>query len=219
MTGGPVGLAISRYVGAQFLDSAEANGNKNGQAHGADRRIGVCARCCNAQRGIWFLQRPRYDCDIAKFMEAPLKGEVLIAPGALEDLEHLGEALAALPVGYPIGLVCAWKAAAAYTEDKASVADVIKGCDLLGQSQWMTQRQHLDSNADFHATSSRRDGAGDQERSRGDRPLWREVQFRKPDRVEAPALGRVDLSKGLSKCLCICLSCAALKLVKDTELE
>jgi hypothetical protein len=40
-----------------------------------------------------------------------------------------------------------------------------------------------------------------------------------PDDVETPALGRIDLGKWLSKYLRICLSCAARKFVKHTELE
>ena len=54
-------------------------------------------------------------------------------------------------------------------------------------------------NADPHAPSSQGDGAGNQEGSRGDRPLREEVQFGEPDDVEMPALGRVDLSEGSAK--------------------
>ena len=97
------------------------------------------------------------------------------------------------------------------------MADMIKRCDLLGQSQWMTQRQHLHRNADFHAAGLRSDGAGDQQRSGGDRSLREEVQFRDPDDVETKALGRVHLGEGLRECLCIRHPCVARKLVKDTR--
>src|SRR5215469_16760101 len=107
------------------------------------------------------LQRSRDDCDNVKPVKIPHKGEALFSPTALEDLEHFGEALAALTVGYAIGLVGAGKAAAAYTENKTSIADVIKRCDLLGQSQRMTQWQDLHRNADFHAAGLRGNGAGD----------------------------------------------------------
>src|SRR5215469_831635 len=165
------------------------------------------------------LQRSRDDCDIVKPVKLPLKGEALLSPTALEDLEHFGEALAALAVGYAIGLVGAGKAAAAYTENKTSLADVIKCCDFLGQSQWMTQRQHLHRNADFHAAGPRGDGTGNQQRGGGDRSLREEVQFRDPDDVETPTLGRLHLGEGLRECLCIRHPCVAWKLVKDTELE
>jgi len=59
----------------------------------------------------------------------------------------------------------------------------------------------------------------DQQGSRGDRSLREEVQFRDPDDVEAPALGRLDLSEGLREGLRIGDPCVARKLVKDAELE
>jgi len=64
MTGRLIGLAIGRYAGTQFFERTEADGNEDRQAHGTDRSIGVCARRCDAQRRIWFLKRPRDDCDI-----------------------------------------------------------------------------------------------------------------------------------------------------------
>ena len=96
---------------------------------------------------------------------------------------------------------------------------MIKRRDLLGQSQWMTQRQHLHRNADSHAAGLRSDGASDQQRSGGDRSLREEVQFRDPDDVEAPTLGCFHLGEGLHECLRIRHPCVTWKLVKDTELE
>ncbi len=96
---------------------------------------------------------------------------------------------------------------------------MIKCCDLLGQAQWMTQRQHLYRDADFNAAGLRSDGASDQQGSRGYRSLREEVQFRDPDDVETPALSRVHLSEGLRECLRIRDPCVARKLVKDAELE
>src|SRR5690242_15428245 len=219
MTGRLIGLAIGRYAGTQFFERTEADGNEDGQAHGADRSIGVCARRCDAQRWIWLLQRPRDDCDILKPVKLPLEGEALLSPTALEDFEHFGEALAAFAVGYAIGLVGVGKAAAAHTENKASMADVIKCCDFLSQAQWMAQRQHLHRNADFHAAGLGSDGASDQQRSGRDRSLRKEVQFRDPDNVETPSLSRMYLGEGLRERLRIRHPCAARKLVKDTELE
>ena len=69
-------------------------------------------------------------------------------------------------VGYPIGLVGARKAAAADTEDEAPAADVVERRDLLGQSQRVAQRQHLDGNADLQAPRSGGDGAGDDRAAR-----------------------------------------------------
>jgi hypothetical protein len=219
MTGRLIGLAIGRYAGTKFFERTEADGNEDRQAHGTDRSIGVCARRCDSQRRIWLLQRPRDDCDILKSVKLPLEGEALLRPTAREDFEHFGEALAALAVRYAIGLVGVGKAAAAHAENKASMAEVIKRCDLLGQAQWVTQRQHLHRNADFHAAGLRSDGASDQQGSRGDRSLREEVQFRDPDDVETPALSRVHLSEGLRECLRIRHPFVARKFVKDTELE
>src|ERR1700722_8803011 len=113
---------------------------------------------------------PPYSAKV-KPVKLPLEGEAFLSPTALEDLEHFGEALAALAVGYAIGLVGVGKAAAAHTENKSSTADVIKRCDFLRQAQWMAQRQHLHRSADFHAAGLRSDGTGDQERSGRDRSL------------------------------------------------
>src|SRR5262249_32508884 len=157
MTSRLIGLAIGRYAGTQFFERTEADGNEDGQAHGADRPIGVCACRCDAQRRMWLLQRPRDDCDIVKPVKLPLKGEALLSPTALEDFEHFGEALTALAVRYAISLVGVGKAAAAPTETKASMADVVKCCDFLGQAKWMAQRQHLHRNADFYASGLRSD--------------------------------------------------------------
>jgi hypothetical protein len=96
---------------------------------------------------------------------------------------------------------------------------VIEGRDLLGQAQRMAQRQHLDGNADLQATRPRSNGAGNDEGRGDNRSLRQEVQFREPDHVETPALGRVDLGKGLSECLGIGLPCVTRELVENTELE
>ena len=152
-------------------------------------------------------------------MKLPGEGEALLRPTTHENFERFGETLAALAIRYAIGFVGLGKAAAADTENKAPIADVIKRCDLLGQAQWVTQRQHLHRNADFHAAGPRSDGAGDQQGSRGDRSLREEVQFRDPDDVETPALSCVHLSEGLRECLRVRHPCVARKLVKDTELE
>src|SRR5262249_9326084 len=125
MTGRLIGLAIGRYAGTQFFERTEANGNEDGQAHGADCPIGVCARRCDAQRRMWLLQRPRDDCDIVKPVKLALEREALLSPTALEDFEHFGEALTALAVRYAIGLVSAGEAPAAHTENKAAMADVV----------------------------------------------------------------------------------------------
>ena len=206
-------------LGPSSSNVPRPDGNEDWQAHGADRPIGVCARRCDAKRRVWLLQRLRDNCDIVKPVKLPLKGEALLSPTALEDFEYFGEALAALAVGYAIGLVGAGKAAAPHTENKASMADVIKRCDLLGQSQWVTQWQHLHRNADFNAADLRSDGASDQQGSRGYRSLREEVQFRDPDNVETPALSRVHPSEGLRECLRIRHPCVVRKFVKDTELE
>ena len=149
-----IGLAIGRYAGTPVLERSEADSNEDGQAHGADRAIGVCARRCNAQRWIWLFQRPR---DIVTFesWKLPLEGKALLCPTALRK-SSIGEELAALVVRYAIGLVGPRKAAAARTEIKASMANVIKRCDFLGQAQWMAQRQHLNRNADFRRRVAKR---------------------------------------------------------------
>ena len=152
-------------------------------------------------------------------MKLPLEGEALLRPTTREDFEHFREALAALAVGYAIGLVGVGKATSAHPENKTSMANVIKRCDLLGQAQWMTQWQHLYRNADFNAAGLRSDGASNQQGSRGYRSLQEKVQFRDPDDVETPALSRVHLSEGLRECLRIRHPCVARKFVKDTELE
>src|SRR6516225_6622766 len=88
VTGRLIGLAIGRYAGTQFFERTEADGNENRQAHGTDCSIGVCARRCDAQRWIWFLKRPRDDCDIVKSVKLPLEGEALLRPprpNAMDD--------------------------------------------------------------------------------------------------------------------------------------
>src|SRR5262249_25542264 len=88
-----------------------------------------------------------------------------------------------------------------------------------GEPQRMAQRQHLHGNADVDPFGARRNGRGGQQGRGQDRPLREEMQLGKPDDVEAPALGGVDLRKGLRECLVLGLSGASGKFVKNAELE
>ena len=62
---------------------------------------------------------------------------VLLGPQCADDCQILIEALAALAVGDPVGLVGAWKAAAADAEDQPAMADLIDRRGLFGEPQRM----------------------------------------------------------------------------------
>src|SRR4051794_32008702 len=70
---------------------------------------------------------------------------------------------------------------------------------LLCEAQRMAQRQHLDRDADLDPLGARSDGARDAERRRQYRTLRIKMQLGQPHRVEAPALGRVDLLERLGE--------------------
>src|SRR5262249_27503656 len=76
-------------------------------------------------------------------------------------------------------------------------ADLIDGGALLGDAQRMAQRQDLHGDADLDAIGTGGDRTGDAERRRQERALRIEMEFSQPHYVEAPALGGVDLRKGL----------------------
>src|SRR5690349_19710531 len=103
-------------------------------AERADRRERIRAVDCDAQLGKRLLARFRHEMDVAERIEPTLVRKAVLGPGALQDLERLGEALAALLVGDAVGSVGARKAAASDAEDQPAVADLIDGGGLLGDA-------------------------------------------------------------------------------------
>ena len=117
-------------------------------------------------------------------------GEALLRQGALDDIQRLGEALAALAVGDAVGLVGVREARAADAEDQPALAELVDGRDFLGKAQRMAERQHLHGGADLHALGSLGDGGGEDQRRGQHRPLGGEVQLGQPHGVEPPAVRR-----------------------------
>src|SRR5581483_6052600 len=219
VAGGGVGLPVRGDVGAQLLDGAEPDGDEDRQPHGADRRVGVGAGGGDAHRRIRLLQRARHEREVAEGVELAFEGEALVAPRALENLQHLGEALAALRIGDAVALVGAREAAAADAEDQPSAADVVQRRHFLGEPHRVAQGQDLHGNADLEAACAGGDGAGEHEGGGGDGTFRGEVQLGQPHHVEPPALGGVDLLEGAGEGLRVALAGAPRKLVEDAELE
>jgi hypothetical protein len=73
------------------------------------------------------------------------------------------------------------------------VAQLIDRGGLLGEAQRMTQRQHLDGDADLDAPGARGNRAGNAERRRQHRAPRLEVQLGQPHHIEPEPLGRIDL--------------------------
>src|SRR5947199_10755087 len=77
-----------------------------------------------------------------------------LGPGHFDDVEAFGEAVLAFLVGDAIGLIGAWKGAAADPENEAAAADLVQGRGLFGEAQRVTERQYLHRRADLDAAGS-----------------------------------------------------------------
>ena len=176
---------------------ADAGGDEDGVALRADRGIGIDAGGGDADRRIRLLAGLWHQCHLVVGEIFSAIREALLGPGPLDDLQRLGEALAAFLIGNAVGLISAGKPAASDTEDEAPVADLVDGGGLLGEPQRMAERQHLDCGADLHPPRALRNGGG-QDQGRGQhRAIGHEMQLRKPHGVEPPLFGGVDQLEGL----------------------
>ena len=161
--------------------------------------------------GLWHYR------DIFEAVILAVVGEARLGPGLLDDVEDFAKTFAAFGIGYPIGLVGLRNAAAPDPEDQSAVAQLIDGRSLLGQPQWVAQRQDLNGDADLDAPRARGDRAGDAERRRQHRPPRLEMEFGQPHHIEPQPLGRVDLFHRLVEGLALGPTGKGRKLVKHAE--
>ena len=205
--------------GLQLLQRAEPDRDEHRVAELGDRRERVGAVRRDADLGPRLLVRLRGHRDVVEAVILALVRKPVLGPGLFQDFERLGEAVAAFAVRHAIGLVGAREAAATDAEDQPAVADLIDRRDLLGEAQRMAQRQHLDRGADLHPLGAGGDRAGQGQRRRQHRTLRRDMDLGQPHRVEAPALGRVDLLERGRERLLVADPGRPLKFVKHAELE
>ena len=143
--------------------------------------------------------------------------EGLLGPGLLQDLQRIGETLAAFGIGHAIGHVGAWETTAPDAEDQPALAYVIDSGDFLGQSQRVAQRQHLHGDADFHPLGAGCDSGGHGKRRGEHRSGRGDMQFGQPDDIEAVSFRRIHLFEGLRERGGVIHSGRALEFMKHTE--
>src|SRR6516162_6635522 len=213
------GLAVGLQIRKHLVEGATPRTHKDRITllGGGNERI--LAIGCDADRRMRLAVRVWHDADVFVIVVFAGERELFLGPGTLDDFEHFGKAFGALTIGNAIGLISAREAAAADPEDQPAMTDMIDGGAVFRQSQWLAQRQNLDTGTDLYVVGAGGDRARDRHRHRTDRPLGRHMDFRQPDSVETPALGRVDLIKGGCKRLGLGLARAPLKLVEHAEFE
>src|SRR5580704_7391225 len=114
------GLAIGGDIGPQLLDRPEPHRDKHRMAELGDGREGIGAVGGDADFrprlliGLW---RQR---DIVEAVVFALVREARLGPGALQNLQCLGEALAAFAIGHAVSLVGTRKTAASDAKYKAA---------------------------------------------------------------------------------------------------
>src|SRR5205085_4829875 len=165
----------------------------------------------------WLLIRSWNTGDVVKAVKFAGIGKTRLGPGPLDDVEDLGEAVAALLIGHLVGVIGADDATAPDAEDQPTMADLVDRRGLLGKAQRVAERQHLHGDADLHSTGAGGDRAGDRERRRQISALRREMDFGQPHDVEAPTLGGVDLRHRLVKHLRLAAARHRRKLVKHAK--
>ncbi len=217
MSGRRPGLAVFPDRRDQLGEGAVPHRDKDRAAEPADRCKGVGAGGGDADRRIRLLERLRHQGDVVEAVVFALVGERVPGPGPLDDLQRFGEALAALGVGDAVILVGAHHAAASDPEDQPAAAQLVDRRGLLGQPQRVAQRQYLDRDADLDPPGAHRDRIGDAERGRHHRSPRLAVQFGKPHRVEAPAVGGLDLRQRLLEGVRLAAPFERRKLVKHAE--
>ena len=178
---------------------------------------GVGAGGGDADRRIGLLVGLRDQGDVVEAVVFAGVGERLPGPRPLDDLQGLGEALAAFVIGDSVILVGAHDAAAPDAEDQPAAAQLVDCRGLLGEPQRMAQWQHLDGDADLDPPGARGDRIGDAERRRHHRALRRAVQFGQPHRIEAPAIGGLALGERLLERLGLAAPRQCREFVKHAE--
>ena len=159
----------------------------------------------------------RHHAHVVELEVLALERKRLLSPGALDNLERLSEALAALGVRHAVMRIHPSEPAATDAEDEPALADVVDGGRLLGQLQRMAQWQDLDGGADLDAPRARGNCASQGQRRRENRAFRREVQLRQPYGIEAPAFSVVDQLECSLEGLRLTPSRRTLELVENAE--
>jgi hypothetical protein len=144
MAGSVIRLVIAAHQRRQLRERAETGGDEDGMPQRADRGIGVDAGGGDADGRSWLLHRLWHHGDLVVGEIFAGKGEALVGPGPLDDLQRLGEALAAFLIGNAVGLINMGEPAAPDAEDEAPVAYLVDGGRLLGKPQRMAETSSKD---------------------------------------------------------------------------
>src|SRR5437870_4362630 len=118
-------FAIGLDVLGQLAERALPYRDKNRQAEASNLRKRLGGRRRHAQFRIGLLIRLRADRDMLEAVIVALVGKRRLGPRPLQDLQRLGEALAALAVGNAVILIGAHDAAAADAVDQPAMADLV----------------------------------------------------------------------------------------------
>src|SRR5215469_13387014 len=102
--------------------------------------LGDAGECIGAVGGDpdfrpWLLVGLWRHLDVVKAVVFSIIRQRWFGPRALQDLQRLSKAFAALPVGHAIGFISARKAAASDPEDQPALADLVDRRCLFGEPQ------------------------------------------------------------------------------------
>src|SRR5215471_1396009 len=213
------GLAIGVQIRQDLVEGAAPRTHKDRITLLGSGNERILAIGCNPDRrmrlavGLW------HDADVFVIVVFAGEGEPFLGPGSPDDFEYFGKALGALAIGNAVSLIGAREATAADPEDQPAMADMINGGAVFRQAQRLAQWQNLHAGTDLDVFGAGSDRARDRHRHRTDRTLGRHMDFRQPDRVEAPALCGVDLVEGGGECFGLGLARTPLKLVEHAKFE
>src|SRR3984893_9641448 len=129
--------AINRKPPGQHVYGVHRAAGENRIGIGAGETEGVGTVCGESKRRIRTLHRLGDYLDGVDFVKAPAKAQAILGPRALDEREHLLEALAAGRHIYPVALIVAWKSAAPGAEVDAPARKHVERGDLLGQPHRM----------------------------------------------------------------------------------
>src|SRR5260221_11362271 len=186
IAGGSIRVVIAADLWRQVGPGDMAYAGEHRVAEGADRRESIGGAGGDADRRQRLLIGLRRAGDVVEIVELAGIGKPRLGPRGFDDIEDLGEAVAAFAIRHLIGVVGADDAAASDTENQPALADLVNRRGLLGKAQRMAQWQDLHGDADLHMAGARRPLARDGPKRRQRRGPRRAKGLRQPPPPRGP---------------------------------